>query len=447
VTGTSPRQETMPHSPSSREPSSRENAVTLHIWRIPTARLPRVLWRVALDRGRLRRTPGVRFAKLLGTGTLGPTRADPTRWAAIIAWEGQDEFSTTKVAGLWRSLATSYCRIDLETMSSRGTWAGRQPFTPARERPTRERTEGPVLAITRARLRPGRAITFWRAMDAVTAAARHAPGLLAAFGIGEAPVGWQGTVSLWRTLHDLVQFAYRHPKHRRAIEQTESRKWYGEELFAHFAVLDVTGDRDIIGWTQDRTEDQAVDPIAEGKAPVRIVPWTPRDLTRRLDDVIVVYGQAMGYSADLLATRRGYMASHVHRRGFRAVASLDTQGRLLGFGYGYISESGQWWHDQVRGAMRRDQRARWLSNCFEVVELHVHPLAQGHGLGAAQLRSLLRMTTAKTTLLSTPEADEATSRAWRLYRRFGFVDIVRKFTFPGDARPFAVLGRTLPLTE
>jgi ribosomal protein S18 acetylase RimI-like enzyme len=178
---------------------------------------------------------------------------------------------------------------------------------------------------------------------------------------------------------------------------------------------------------------------------MRIVPWTPRDITRRLDDVITVYGQAMGYPADLLSTRRGYMASHVHRKAFRAVASLDVRGTLLGFGYGYLSEPGQWWHDQVRAAITPEERATWLTDCFEVVELHVLPAAQGHGLGAAQLRSLLSMTTAKTTLLSTPEADEATSRAWRLYRRFGFVDVIRRFTFPGDLRPFAVLGRTLPL--
>ena len=74
----------------------------------------------------------------------------------------------------------------------------------------------------------------------------------------------------------------------------------------------------------------------------------------------------------------------------------------------------------------------WLTDCFEVVELHVRPAAQGHGLGAAQLRDAARAwPTAKTTLLSTPEADEATSRAWRLYRRFGFVDVIRQFTFPG----------------
>jgi GNAT superfamily N-acetyltransferase len=179
---------------------------------------------------------------------------------------------------------------------------------------------------------------------------------------------------------------------------------------------------------------------------MRIVAWAGPDLARRLDDAITVYGEAMGYPVEMLVTRRGYMASHTHRRGFKAVATLDNAGALMGFGYGYMSEPGQWWHDQVKGALSREERKIWLSDCFEVVEMHVRPIAQGHGLGAAQLRNLLNMTSAATALLSTPEADEATSRAWRLYRRFGFIDLIRDFMFPGDARPFAVLGRNLPLT-
>jgi GNAT superfamily N-acetyltransferase len=178
---------------------------------------------------------------------------------------------------------------------------------------------------------------------------------------------------------------------------------------------------------------------------IRLVPWQPEDLTRRLDEVIAVYGQAMGYPPDLLEARRGYIAGHVRRAGFRAVASVDVTGHLLGFGYGYTSGAGQWWHDQVRAALRREARRIWLSDCFEVVELHVRPAAQGHGLGAAQLSGLLGMATGRTTLLSTPEADEQRSRAWRLYRRFGFVDVLRDFIFPGDDRPFAILGRHLPL--
>lgn len=191
-----------------------------------------------------------------------------------------------------------------------------------------------------------------------------------------------------------------------------------------------------------------MDQMEQGAAVrMRLVAWTPADLVHRLDDVLDVYGQAMGYSPELLEARRGYIAGHVLRAGFRAVATLDPEDVLLGFGYGYSSARGQWWHDQVRGALRRDARKTWLSDCFEVVELHVRPSAQGHGLGAAQLRALLDGAAGRTVLLSTPEADEQRSRAWRLYRRFGFADVLRDFYFPGDERPFAILGRTLPLPD
>jgi ribosomal protein S18 acetylase RimI-like enzyme len=179
---------------------------------------------------------------------------------------------------------------------------------------------------------------------------------------------------------------------------------------------------------------------------VRLARWSAQDLLLQLDNVVGVYGEAMGYSVDLLRTRRGYIASHVHRPAFRAVATLDDAGRLLGFGYGYRSGPGQWWHDQIRYAVRHDRRRDWLTDCFEVVELHVRPGAQGRGLGALQLTELVGSAEESRTLLSTPEADETASRAWRLYRRFGFVDVLRDFHFPGDERPFAILGQRLPLT-
>ena len=177
---------------------------------------------------------------------------------------------------------------------------------------------------------------------------------------------------------------------------------------------------------------------------MRLVAWRPDDFLHRLSDVIEVYGEAMNYSPAMLDSRRGYMATHVHRSGFRAVATIDETGQVAGFGYGYTSLSGQWWHDQVRNGMRRELRKQWLTDCFEIVELHVRPQAQGHGIGAAQLSALLRMTPATKMLLSTPEADEQKSRAWRLYRGFGFVDLLRHFYFPGDERSFAILGYETP---
>lgn len=67
------------------------------------------------------------------------------------------------------------------------------------------------------------------------------PGLIAAIGIGEAPVGLQGTFSLWRSAEAIRTFAYERPEHREVIRRTAERQWYAEELFARFAVREATG--------------------------------------------------------------------------------------------------------------------------------------------------------------------------------------------------------------
>jgi hypothetical protein len=228
--------------------------VTLHVWRVPRRALPAALHRVAVDRRRLRATPGVRFAKLLGTGagrTFGPGDADLSRWAAVVSWDDPEAahgFDDTPVARAWARISTACARVDLAPVASRGTWSGRTPFEGD---PATRGHPGPVLALTRARLRPRRALTFWRAVPPVTAEVHRAPGLLARFGVGEAPIGWQGTVSVWRSAADLIGFAYRQPEHRAAIARTATTGWYAEELFARFDVYGVAGDRTVLCWNED----------------------------------------------------------------------------------------------------------------------------------------------------------------------------------------------------
>ncbi|MFJ8578655.1 monooxygenase [Micromonospora sp. NPDC093277] len=227
--------------------------VTLHVWRIPRPAVPRALARMAVHPWRLRRIPGVRFAKLLGTGTgtgFGPGDADLTRWAALVAWDSPTAaagFDTSPVGRSWARLARSCARVELRPLTSRGEWSGHRPFG----EPSCGPVTGPVLALTRARLRARRAVTFWRAVPPVAAALPGAPGLLARFGVGEAPLGWQGTVTVWRDTADLVAFAYRHPEHRAAITRTAAEGWYAEELFARFAVGDVVGDLAVLGWAAE----------------------------------------------------------------------------------------------------------------------------------------------------------------------------------------------------
>ncbi|MFU8872517.1 monooxygenase [Micromonospora sp. SL4-19] len=243
--------------------------VTLHVWRIPRTAVPRALARMATHPPRLRRTPGVRFGKLLGTGTgtgFGPGDADLTRWAALTVWDSPAAaagFDTSPVGRSWARIARSSARLELRPLTSRGEWSGHRPFgePSGGHRPGSPvdpgRGTGPVLALTRARLRARRAVTFWRAVPPVATALHSAPGLLARFGVGEAPLGWQGTVSVWRDAADLVAFAYRHPEHRAVIARTPTEGWYAEELFARFAVCDVVGDLAVLGWAAEGDPESA----------------------------------------------------------------------------------------------------------------------------------------------------------------------------------------------
>ena len=188
-----------------------------------------------------------------------------------------------------------------------------------------------------------------------------------------------------------------------------------------------------------------------------LIDMTRADMQRRLPEALDIYVDAMRYPRGTESQRASMWLEHTERRGWRAVAAVETDlpaeesgrtkesGRaeqlaaapLLGVAYGYRGAPDQWWQQQVlRGLHRvgfsRDETTRLMGDYFELTELHIAPDAQGRGLGEALARRLLT------------DRDEA-NRAWRLYRRLGFTDIIRGYHFSGDPRAFAILGRTLPL--
>jgi ribosomal protein S18 acetylase RimI-like enzyme len=174
---------------------------------------------------------------------------------------------------------------------------------------------------------------------------------------------------------------------------------------------------------------------------VRIIEIGSGEFTVRADEAMRIYVQAMGYTAQTGVQRAITARRHASNQGFACRAAQDANGRLLGFGYGYTTAPGQWWHDLVRRAITADA-ADWLTNAFELSEMHVLPEAQGAGIGRRVLEQLAGALPHQHMLLSTPDGD---TRAFRLYRRLGFEDLARRYLFPGDSRPFAVLGAHLPL--
>ena len=217
--------------------------VTVHFWGVPGRAVPRAVWHMGADRRYLRRTPGLRFAKLLGTGsgrTFTPLDADPRRWGLLAAWDDDTAaaaFADGPLVRGWRRFAEEEWVARLRPISARGRWSGQEPF----DDPGPGSWDGPVAAVTRARLVARRAARFWRAVPPVSADLRHAPGLRLALGIGEAPIGLQGTFSVWSSAAALNSFAYARAAHVAVVERTTREGWYAEELFARFGVLSTSG--------------------------------------------------------------------------------------------------------------------------------------------------------------------------------------------------------------
>jgi heme-degrading monooxygenase HmoA len=198
---------------------------------------------MASDRLLLRNAPGLRFAKLLGTGsgrTFTLRDADPRRWALLSVWADEAAaaaFERGRLVGGWRRFAAEEWSVRLRPLAARGHWSRREPFG----RPVPMPWDGPVVAVTRARLVLRRALPFWRAVPAVSADLHRSPGMQFALGIGEAPVGLQGTFSVWTSSAALNAFAYARAPHAAVIGRTAQEGWYAEELFARFALLSSRG--------------------------------------------------------------------------------------------------------------------------------------------------------------------------------------------------------------
>lgn len=198
-----------------------------------------------------------------------------------------------------------------------------------------------------------------------------------------------------------------------------------------------------------------------------LIDLSPGDMQRRLTDALSVYVDAMRYPRGTEDQRASMWLEHTRREGWKAVAAVevpDTEGRdpaqvraaeliaapIVGVAYGYCGAPDQWWQQQVVAGLQRvgtdrSRIAELMSSYFELTELHIHPRAQGRGLGEALARRLLAGRAESHVLLSTPEINGESNRAWRLYRRLGFTDVIRGYHFAGDPRAFAILGRSLPL--
>jgi heme-degrading monooxygenase HmoA len=217
--------------------------VRLDITRVKSRHILIAFSLMARQRLSMRKLPGLTFYKLMGTGsgkTFTVRDADLNHWCVLSVWETQEDslaYLTSKPARQWRKIALTEANIELEPLSAKGTWAKKSPFG----NPVPEKWDGLTAALTRASIKPRWWREFWRSVPPVSADLNSTAGLITSLGIGEAPIGLQGTFSIWETNESITAFSSKQKPHAAVIARTHETGWYSEELFARFKVTKLSG--------------------------------------------------------------------------------------------------------------------------------------------------------------------------------------------------------------
>ncbi|MBA4849256.1 DUF3291 domain-containing protein [Emticicia sp. BO119] len=218
--------------------------VSLTIVRYPKYLIPIAILSMALFRLPLWFTKGITFWKLLGCGKNGSFDIQPdlTQWGLLGVWKTEEDFVTFQRNSLiqkwWKSFTKEQWTILCQPYESHGKWDGKEPFG----KNIKDKTyNGKIAVLTRASIRVSKLKYFWSNVPQVANKLQSAPGFVTSVGIGEIPFIRQATFSIWESIDDVRQFAYRQQEHAEVIKRTRKEDWYSEELFARLIPLKIEG--------------------------------------------------------------------------------------------------------------------------------------------------------------------------------------------------------------
>jgi hypothetical protein len=216
--------------------------ILVFFWKIKARYIPWAILHMGLDRLALARRSDLKFWKLLGAGkgeTFTPRDADILRWGLLVVVDKDSEIANSKMIKRWNKKSLSQFSAQLSPISVNGAWSKKSPFDQIPK--VTNDWSGKVVAITRARIKWRKNVIFWNSVPPVTTSLHSSPGLISAIGIGEAPIGLQGTFSIWESGEAVKNFAYSGAAHKEAIKATHRHAWYAEEMFARFALIESRG--------------------------------------------------------------------------------------------------------------------------------------------------------------------------------------------------------------
>lgn len=190
----------------------------------------------------------VSFYKLMGCGKNGTFDIHPdfNQWALMIFYRTEIQSSGSVheipkelpgwfIKFWWRLFCTEQKQFHLEPVAGHGTWDGRSFLAPGG---AGIEHSGKLAVLTRATISLSRLRSFWRAVPGAADRFEQNPGFIYSVGIGEIPFIKQATFSIWESEEKMRAFAYQQHAHRDVIRKTKEERWYSEEMFLRFRILD-----------------------------------------------------------------------------------------------------------------------------------------------------------------------------------------------------------------
>ncbi|MFZ4544520.1 MAG: hypothetical protein ACOYOA_10750 [Saprospiraceae bacterium] len=187
-------------------------------------------------------SPGLQFAKMLGTGGGNGFSIYPNfgQYGWLGVWDSAEHartfFQDSDLYQKFKSRSSSQIIVFATPLMAHGKWDGQEPFTSQSPFDPQK----PVAVLTRATIKKSHLINFWRYVPKVSQSIEtFSSKTLFHVGVGELPLVQQATFSIWKTGQDMMDYAYKSPLHAEVVKKTRELGWYSEELFARFEVLEI----------------------------------------------------------------------------------------------------------------------------------------------------------------------------------------------------------------
>jgi hypothetical protein len=191
---------------------------------------------------RLQQIPGLTFWRPFSTGPdftalkpgfnrLALAAPEFKRWAFFGIWQDENALKlfleNSSIAREWEERAAETWHVGLMPIRSSGTWRGENPLEGL---DLSEVPKCPVAVLTRADIRLSKLHVFWLwGTHPAVSDVRQASGLVAGLAMTERPLVEAATFTVWRSLDDVINFAYKRTAHQGLIARNQR-----EQVFKAF---------------------------------------------------------------------------------------------------------------------------------------------------------------------------------------------------------------------